>query len=1211
MFAALARTRAALTRTTGVFTHTPARITRTTRTFTHIAAMPLRFAASLLLASTVLTVMTGCDSNAPTSADYAMAHPLRFALTSNLSAGEGAVVEVLVTYLRPTGTTVTIAHDSTVIGASGTGATLPVTADVAGCLSDAAKSGTTCTVSLTMRLKRAGRTLDESVQQFPILASTQTVQVPSIDLFEVATVTITPASLSNVEVGDTQTLSASAVDRNGTALTGRNTTWSVVSGNVTVSATGALTVVGTGDARIRATIGGRTSELTITVGAPTVATLTLTPLDTLIAVGGSTTYVGSARSAAGTIVPLTTLTLTSSNPAVATISNLTATAVAIGTTTITARTTQGRGGATITSTSTLRVEVAPPILVDRASVALDSVAQSAVGNTTAVAVTTSANHSIKNLRETITFAPDVQPWLSATINPATTPSTLTLQAAPGALAVGDYAADVRLTSSTDPHQPATVHVTLHVIAARRVVLGQKTINLGSFDATQTSAPPSVVTVNSSSSGVIAGLAARIEYIGTASGWLTTALGANSAPPTTTLTLTPKPLGLAEGTYSARVIVTSTTPGTGPDTTVASLTIAPPIIVDRTTVVLDSIAPNSTGASTNVAVTTSAGRSLSNLRATVTYTPNVAPWLTTTFTSATTPSTLMLQANSGALAAGDYAADVRVTSATDPNQPATVHVTLRVVAARRVVLTPKTVNLGSFDPTLATGTSTIVAVASSTGSAIAGLSAKIEYIGTATGWLATAFGATSAPPSTTLTLTPKPLGLAVGSYSARVIVSSTTLGAGPDTVVATMAVASTAIRWTQVVAGPSHTCAITTAALLYCWGDNGSGKLGTADASSLRSAPRAVTGGLTFSAVALGYYHTCALTTAGKAYCWGAGKDGELGSGPNSVFQSAPTAVSSTQTFVSITAGAQHSCALTTAGVAYCWGSNQSGQLGIGSDVTTGQYIPVLVSGSRTYVELRAGGDNTCGRTSAGALYCWGFGQYGSLGNGTTTNRIAPTLVSGTTLFAEVSVGGTTTCARSTAGTPYCWGLNSNGTLGLGAGSDSTGNRFVPTLVSGGHAFDRIVTGSSHSCGLVSASGAAFCWGENYAGEIGDGTTQYRNAPLRINSFAFQDITVGGGGPVSDPGTEGFSVYGHTCGIADGALYCWGDNSRGQLGNGLSGSGANSKTPTPVNAPAANLSNAVQQCAMGVGSCASTSPSSIRSSSTGTSRAPGVRKKPPK
>jgi hypothetical protein len=531
----------------------------------------LRSAMALLVAG---TFTMGCDGgNGPTAGKSAMAHPVRFALTSNLTAAEGAVVEALVTYVRPGGTIVTIAHDSMVVGASGTSATLPLTADVAGCVSDAVANSTTCTVTLTVRLKRDGRVLDESVQQFGVTPNTQTVQVPAFNLYEVATINIAPTTLLNVEPGDAATLSATAVDRSGTTLTGRPVTWEVVSGNVTVSAAGALRAVGSGPARVRATIGGRTGELTFTVGAPTVATLAIAPLDTLIAVGGSASYAVTARSSDGLIILFVPATFTSSNTAVATITNNVATGVSAGQTTITARSTAGRGGATVTTSTTLNVQAPPPILVDRTTVVLDSLAPNTNGAATTVAVTTTAGKTIGALRTAVTYTPDVTPWLNAVINPATTPTTLGLQAVSGALPPGDYAADVRITSATDPHVPATVHVTLRVVAARRVTLNPKTVNLGTYDPAQSTASPTVVTVTSSTTGLVAGLSARIEYLGTTNGWLTATLGATSAPPSTTLTLTPRPSGLAEGSYQARVIVSSTTLGASPDTTVATLTIA--------------------------------------------------------------------------------------------------------------------------------------------------------------------------------------------------------------------------------------------------------------------------------------------------------------------------------------------------------------------------------------------------------------------------------------------------------------------------------------------------------------------------------------------------------------------------------------------------------------------------------------------------------------
>lgn len=518
-----------------------------------------------------LAAVSCSNADGPLANSPLRPQPVRFALASNVAAAAGAVIGAVVSYQRPDGATVTLARDSVVVGTAET-QPLPLEADVSDCRREAEAVGATCTIVFTLRLTRDGRLLDESVQQVVVNATTQLVQIPDISLFEVATVTIAPSPLTGVEVGDTQALTATAVDRSGAVVTGRQTTWEVVSGNVTVSTTGALQAVGAGDARIRATVGGRQRELTFAVGQASVATLQIAPLDTLVPVGGSATYRVVARSASGEILTGRPITYASSNLAVATMAGSVASALSIGTSTVTAQS-SGRGGTTITTSTTLRVEAAPPILVDRSTVALDSLAPGTVGSARTVAISTSAGRSIAALRATVTYVQSVTPWLTATLNATTTPTSLALQAAAGQLPAGDYAADVRLSSASDPHQPATVRVTLRVVPARRVTLTPRVVDLGIFDPSQTSGEATLVSVTSSNTFPVAGLSARIEYLSAATGWLTTAFEATTAPPATSLVLTPRPLGVALGAHQARVIVSSTSLGASPDTAIVSMTVS--------------------------------------------------------------------------------------------------------------------------------------------------------------------------------------------------------------------------------------------------------------------------------------------------------------------------------------------------------------------------------------------------------------------------------------------------------------------------------------------------------------------------------------------------------------------------------------------------------------------------------------------------------------
>jgi alpha-tubulin suppressor-like RCC1 family protein len=234
---------------------------------------------------------------------------------------------------------------------------------------------------------------------------------------------------------------------------------------------------------------------------------------------------------------------------------------------------------------------------------------------------------------------------------------------------------------------------------------------------------------------------------------------------------------------------------------------------------------------------------------------------------------------------------------------------------------------------------------------------------------------------------------------------------------------------------------------------------------------------------------------------------------------------------SLTAGYPHTCGLTSGGTAYCWGYNASGQLGDGD--TTSRLTPTPVVGGLTFRSLTAGYPYTCGLMSGGAAYCWGDNSRGQLGDGTTTNRLTPTLVAGGLTFTSlaVGVGGAHTCALTSGGAAYCWGYNPDGRLGDG----TTTSRLTPTPVAGGLTFTSLALGGAHTCALTSG-GAAYCWGYNSFGQLGDGTTTSRLTPTPVaGGLTFVSIALGDW---------------HSCGLTSGgAAYCWGDNSLGALGDG--------------------------------------------------------------
>jgi len=251
----------------------------------------------------------------------------------------------------------------------------------------------------------------------------------------------------------------------------------------------------------------------------------------------------------------------------------------------------------------------------------------------------------------------------------------------------------------------------------------------------------------------------------------------------------------------------------------------------------------------------------------------------------------------------------------------------------------------------------------------------------------------------------------------------------------------ALSFQMMAVSRNHTCALSLSDRVYCWGYSGDGAVGIGPAGTAVDSiliPSEVLGGLRYSAVVAGGQHACAITLGGSGYCWGFNSSGQLGEGSNAI-QTAPTAVSGGLTLLAIAAGYTHTCALATGGVAFCWGSNASGQLGSGGASSS---VPVPVGGGLSFTAISAGEAHSCGLTAAGALYCWGGNSRGQLGDGTQVNRNLPVLVSGGQVFRSVSAGDLHTCAVTASNVSYCWGDNQFGQLGDG----TVTTRLVPTRV---------------------------------------------------------------------------------------------------------------------------------------------------------------------
>jgi alpha-tubulin suppressor-like RCC1 family protein len=237
-----------------------------------------------------------------------------------------------------------------------------------------------------------------------------------------------------------------------------------------------------------------------------------------------------------------------------------------------------------------------------------------------------------------------------------------------------------------------------------------------------------------------------------------------------------------------------------------------------------------------------------------------------------------------------------------------------------------------------------------------------------------------------------------------------------------------------------------------------------------------------TAIAAGERHTCALTMGGGVRCWGNNHDGELGDGTRTDRVTPVDVVGLTSGVAAIAVGWRHSCALTTNGVVKCWGNNHDGQLGDGT--TVDRMMPVEVVGLSGGVKaIAARWRHTCALTAAGGVKCWGGNHHGEVGDGTRTDRNKPVDVAGLTSGVKaIASGWRHICALMTTGEVKCWGSNHEGQLGDGTGIDRKAPVDVTVVSSGVTA---IAAGGEHTCAL--AKGAVLCWGENEDGQLGDGT----------------------------------------------------------------------------------------------------------------------------
>lgn len=357
-------------------------------------------------------------------------------------------------------------------------------------------------------------------------------------------------------------------------------------------------------------------------------------------------------------------------------------------------------------------------------------------------------------------------------------------------------------------------------------------------------------------------------------------------------------------------------------------------------------------------------------------------------------------------------------------------------------------------------------------------------------------------------------------------------------------------FTKIAAGRFHTCGLTSAGEVWCWGLNTGGQLGatTSIVSDLEmsAVPVKVNGTNVFTDITAGDFHTCGIAQDDGVWCWGSNLTMVLGvqtvndTCDGQTCSRTPVRAGAGEDFLRVAAGGAHNCAINLSGLAKCWGVNAAGELGNAS-YSQIRFDANTVSGDHLFAEIASGVRFSCGLDSVGAMSCWGLANNGQLAStafqtctaGINNFQCSPTPISANTplRFSRIDLGGVFGCGLTTANSLVCWGGNAEGQLGNGSFTGSPN----PIAVQGTGTWQAFATGESHACGIL--AGTTLCWGLNNTAQLGSGSKEYANgSPQPVSgTHAFTQVSAG---------------RDHSCALAsNGTTWCWGSDKVKQLGRG--------------------------------------------------------------